>query len=160
MCPYGLDEMLALLRRLLTVTCDISNLLVILPTHSRKPFRGQNVSKTALLLLHGDAGPVFSAMALVIFLIFGREIPSFFILEIRLVRGNPSRAAAPSGPPIIQAVSSSARKIKARVQSLNVLHRELRVVGFRFNPSVESDSGNGLGSTPSFARMTARSIRF
>ena len=102
-------------------------------------------------------------MIFVTLLIFGREIPSFFILEIRVVLGNPSRAAAPSGPPIIQPASSNVSKIKDRVQSLNVPDLESGVVGFRFDGGDSgggSNSGSGLGSTPSFDRMTARSIRF
>ena len=69
-------------------------------------------------------------MRLVICLLLGREIPSFFILEMRLVLGNPSRAAAPSGPPITQAVFSNVRKIRDRVQSLNVPDVEVGVVAF------------------------------
>jgi len=99
-------------------------------------------------------------MTLVILLIFGREIPSFFILEIRLVLGNPSRAAAPSGPPIIQPVSSKVRKIRERIQSRSVPDLQLKVAGFMLDTDVESNCGSGLGSTPSFDRMTARSIRF
>src|SRR5262249_21589059 len=91
---------------------------------------------------------------------FGREIPSFFILEIRLVLGNPSRTAAPSRPPIVQPVSSNVLKIKDRVQSLYVPDLELSVVGVGLDSGVGSNSGSGLGSTPSFDRMTARSIRF
>src|SRR5215470_10274293 len=63
---------------------------------------------------------VRSAIGLVTFLFLGREIPSFFILEIRLVLGNPSRAEAPSGPPISQPVSSNVRKIRDRRESLNI----------------------------------------
>src|SRR5499425_3686357 len=99
-------------------------------------------------------------MTLVTLLIFGREIPSFFILEMRLVLGNPSRAAAPSGPPIIQSVSSNVCKIKDRVQSLNVPRLESQVLSFWFDSGDWSISGSGLGSTPSLDRMTARSIRF
>ena len=99
-------------------------------------------------------------MIFVILLVFGREIPSFFILVIRVVLGNPSRAAAPSGPPTLQPVSSNVSKIKDRMQSLNVPDLELRVVGFGLNCGIGSNSGSGLGSTASFDRMTARSIRF
>ena len=73
-----------------------------------------DLSNMPLIPLHGGPSSVVTAMTLVIFLIFAREIPSFFILEIRLVLGNPSRAAAPSGPPIIQPVSSNVRKIRYR----------------------------------------------
>ena len=48
----------------------------------------------------------------------GREIPSFFILEIKVVRFRPSRAAAPFGPPIIQPAACSACRIHARWESL------------------------------------------
>ena len=62
--------------------------------------------------------------------LLGREIPSFFILEMRLVLGNPSRAAAPSWPPITQAVFSNVCKIRDRVQSLNVPDAQVGVVAF------------------------------
>src|SRR5262245_43335725 len=87
-------------------------------------------------------------------------MPSFFILEIRVVLGNPSRAAAPSGPPIIQLVSSNVCKIKDRVRSLNVPDPDSRTVGFGLDAGFGFNGGNGLGSTPSFDRMTARSIKF
>jgi len=93
-------------------------------------------------------------------LIFGREISSFFIFAIRVVLGNPSRAAAPSGPPTIQPASSNVCKIKDRVQSLNVPDMESRIVGFGLESGVGSNIGSGLKSAPSFDRMTARSIRF
>src|SRR5215475_14658938 len=95
-----------------------------------------------------------SGLGLVKFLIFGLEIPSFFILEIRVVLGNPNRIAAPSGPPIIHAASSNARKIRDLVQSLKVDDLELMSAGFVFNGGVESKRGRGLGSTSSFDRMT------
>lgn len=41
----------------------------------------------------------------------GREIPSFFILEINVVRFIPSRAAVPAAPPITHLVSCKARRI-------------------------------------------------
>ena len=66
----------------------------------------------------------------VAFLLFGLEIPSFFILESRLVLGNPSRAAAPSGPPTIQPVSSNVRKITDRMESLNVCDVQFSVAVF------------------------------
>src|SRR5215471_21349344 len=97
----------------------------------------------------------------VTFPFLGREIPSLFILEMRLVLGNPSLAAAPSGPPIIQPVLSSVPKIRDRVQSLNVPTVGLRLVFIRSDTGVlTNDGGIGLESTPSFDRMTARSIRF
>jgi len=66
-------------------------------------------------------------MRFVTFLFLGLEIPSFFILEMRLVLGNPSRAAAPSGPPITQPVSSNVSKIMDRMESLNVPDGQLSV---------------------------------
>ena len=68
-----------------------------------------------------------AATALVL---LGRASPSFFIFEMRLVLGNPNRAAAPSGPPIIQPVSSNVRKIIDRMQSLNVAEAELGIDTF------------------------------
>jgi hypothetical protein len=47
----------------------------------------------------------------------GREIPSFFILAINVVRFSPSRAAAPPDPPITQPASRNACKIRRRVES-------------------------------------------
>src|SRR5262249_21620547 len=103
---------------------------------------------------------VLSEMRFVTFL-FGREIPSFFILEMRLVLGSPSRTAAPSGPPITHLVASNVRKIIKRVQSLNVTDEELWVVAFRGSPGAPANVGGiGLGSTSSFDRMTALSMRF
>src|SRR5215831_8938095 len=98
---------------------------------------------------------------LLISLIFGREMPSLFILEIRVVLGIPSRVAAPSGPPIIQPVSSNVRKISDRVQSLNVPTVGHGRVGFKRELGAGANTGGiGLGSTPSSDRITARSIRF
>src|SRR5580698_3272882 len=93
--------------------------------------------------------------------LFGREIPSFFILETRLVLGSPSRTAAPSGPPITQPVSSKVREIRDRAQSLRVPDRELGVVAFCGRTGVSGNTeGSGSVSTALFDRMTARSIRF
>jgi hypothetical protein len=84
-------------------------------------------------------------MRFVTFLFLVREIPSFFILEMRLVLGNPSRAAAPSGPPITQPVSTNVRKIRDRVQSLNVPDVGLGVFAFWDDTGVGAHTG-GLGS--------------
>src|SRR5262249_13374149 len=101
-----------------------------------------------------------TVIVLVAFLLFGREIPSFFILERRLVLGNPSRAAAPSGPPTIHPVSSNVRRIRDRMESLNVPDVQLGVALFCGHAGVRSNLRSELGSTPSFDRMTARSIKF
>ena len=106
--------------------------------------------------LVGDA----AVIVFIAHLVFGREIPSFFILETRLVLGNPSRAAAPLGPPISQSVSSNVRKTRDRMKSLNVPDVQLRVAVFCGHAGVRSNTSSGLGSTPSFDRMTARSIKF
>ncbi len=82
----------------------------------------------------------------------GREIASFFILAIKVVRASPSRVAAPRGPPITQPVSRNACMISARVESLNIFCEGVTVTGFL--------CGKGLGNTPLFDRITARSIRF
>src|SRR6267378_3239068 len=50
-----------------------------------------------------------------------REIPSFCILEISVVRCNPSRAAAPFGPPTTQLVSASAWMTWSRSASFKVM---------------------------------------
>jgi hypothetical protein len=60
-------------------------------------------------------------------------------------------AAAPYGPPITQLTHSSVRRISARSDSFKVVAadgagRTLCVVV----------AGNGLGSTPSFERITAQ----
>src|SRR5215475_6909200 len=93
-------------------------------------------------------------------LFFGREIPSFFILERILVLGNPNLAAAPSGPPTIHPVSSNVRKIRDRMASLNVCDVQHGVAVLCGHVGVRSKPCSELGSTPSFDRMTARSIKF
>jgi hypothetical protein len=85
----------------------------------------------------------------------GREIPSFFILAIKVVRFSPSRAAAPLGPPIAQLTDCSVRRIRARWESLN----KPWDVGISVT-GLLSEIGKKFGSTPSFDRITARSIRF
>jgi hypothetical protein len=89
---------------------------------------GEKISNL-LHQIEGNWSPVKDSSAIVLgaFLLLGREIPSFFILEMRLVLGNPSRAAAPSGPPISQPVSSRVRKIRVRTESLNVPDVKLKV---------------------------------
>ena len=111
---------------------------------------------------HSNPAPVFSAIKSATLLFLGREIPSFFILVMRLVLGNPSLAAAPSDPPpITQPVSSNVRKIRDRVQSLKVADVGLWAIAFWAGTVVRANDGrSGLRSTPSFDRMTARSIRF
>ena len=96
----------------------------------------------------------------------GREIPSFFILAIKVVRFNPNRAAAPPGPPIIHPAACKACTIRARVEPSNVPCEGITVSGFLsdtgrgFVTAFLSDVGSGFGSTPLFDRITARSIRF
>ena len=51
----------------------------------------------------------------------GREIPSFCILWISVVRVNPSLAAAPFGPPITQRTASSVCRIRVRSESRSVV---------------------------------------
>src|SRR5258708_38882243 len=71
----------------------------------------------------------------------GRKIPSFCILQIRVVRFNPSLAAAPFAPPITQPAASSVFKIRARSESLRVV----TVGGMTHS---DAAVGKGLGSTP------------
>src|SRR5262249_11530596 len=95
----------------------------------------------------------------------GREIPSFFILEIKVVRFNPSRAAAPLGPPTIQSAARNACSIQARWESLNVPSRtevsatRVEFVGFAL-AGFASSVGKGFGSTPFSERITALSTKF
>src|ERR1700730_9990136 len=51
----------------------------------------------------------------------GREIPSFCILWISVVRFKPSLAAAPFGPPITQPTPCSVCRISARSESFRVV---------------------------------------
>src|ERR1700730_13560122 len=51
----------------------------------------------------------------------GREIPSFFILWINVVRFKPSVAAAPFAPPITQLTASSVWRISVRSESRSVV---------------------------------------
>jgi len=82
----------------------------------------------------------------------GRRIPSFCILLISVVRLKPSLAAAPAAPPTTQPTASNVRRISSRSASLNV-------VG---GPKLAclDVARKGFRSTPSFERITARSIRF
>src|SRR5260370_11321038 len=95
----------------------------------------------------------------------GREIPSFFILAINVVRFSPSRAAAPSGPPIIHPAACKACAIRARVEPSNVPCEGVTVTGFLSDTergliaTFLSDFGRGFGSTPLFDRITARSVQ-
>src|SRR5258708_27026978 len=72
----------------------------------------------------------------------GRKIPSFRILQIRVVRFKPSLVAAPFGPPITQPAPSSVCRIRARSDSLRVV-----AVGGMTTPC-DAAVGKGLGSTP------------
>src|SRR5260370_7023362 len=53
----------------------------------------------------------------------GREIPSFCIFAISVVRLRPSLAAAPLGPPITQPAVSSVCRMRLRSESLRVVRR-------------------------------------
>src|SRR5260370_23385422 len=69
----------------------------------------------------------------------GRKIPSFCILQIRVVRFKPSLAAAPFGPPITQPTASSVCKIRARSESLRVVAEGNAMA------SLDTVGGRGLG---------------
>jgi|SRR6185295_7429841 len=95
----------------------------------------------------------------------GREIPSFFILAINVVRLSPKRAAAPHGPPIVHPAAWRLCKIRARVESSKVSCERAAATGLL--PDIEglmaaftSDFGSVFGRTPLFDRITARSIKF
>src|SRR5260370_33420577 len=71
-------------------------------------------------IVRGDSGCSGSASSASTFCRrAGREIPSFFILEIKGVRFTPSLDAAPVGPPITQPTASSSRRTGARPDSLH-----------------------------------------
>lgn len=57
----------------------------------------------------------------------GREIPSFCILDWRVVRFIPSLAAAPAGPPMVHSDSRSALRICSRSACSSVVVTELVV---------------------------------
>ena len=84
----------------------------------------------------------------------GREIPSFFIFAINVVRFSPSVVAAPPGPPITQPAARNAFRISALVKSLNVPWVAQGVTGLSF------PVGSGFGRIPSLDLITALSIRF
>jgi len=76
----------------------------------------------------------------------------------------PKRSAAPRRPPILQSVDSSAWSMSARSESWSVIGTESGSRG-GFSVAVErvmgaTEVGSGFGSTPSWARVTARSTRF
>jgi hypothetical protein len=67
-----------------------------------------------------------------------REIPSFFILAINVVRFRPSLAAAPVAPPITQPAASSICNINECSESLRVVYvrgdnRAVDVVEFQLS---------------------------
>ena len=84
----------------------------------------------------------------------GRDIPSFFILDIKVVRFSPSRTAAPPGPPTTHPAACKVCNISARWESVNVLRVELIGSVSLF------DMDSGFGSSPLFDWITARSIKF
>ena len=94
-----------------------------------------------------------------------RSIPSFFIRNCNVDRFKPSFAAAPFCPAILQPLFCSARSISARSESRRVIGSggsELANIGPGEGEGAmdTTDVGSGFGSTPSCARMTARSTRF
>ncbi len=94
----------------------------------------------------------------------GRSIPSLFSRCISVVRFKPSFTAAPFGPPIFQPLACRAWSMSARSESRNVIGTESWSRG-GFSVAGESVMGatavgSGFGSTPSRARITARSTRF
>jgi hypothetical protein len=114
----------------------------------RWPGRNLSVSSVTGFLIQLWMPPLlalrFSLSGLMSSLRTGREIPSFFILAIKVVRFSPSRAAAPPDPPITQPASRNACKIRARVESLNAPFEGVTVSGFL------SDTGRGTAQ-PYFA---------
>ena len=109
--------------------------------------------RSSYWILARDSDPLNSASnAYMVCCCVGREIPSFFILAINVVRFTPSLAAAPVAPPTTHPTASRVCKIRARSESFNVLAKPVTASA----PA----GGSGFGSTPSFDRITARSMRF
>src|SRR5260370_9124548 len=108
---------------------------------------------------HGLAGSPFRFSQAISPRPTGREIPSFFILAIKVVRFSPNRAAAPLGPPIIHRAACKARKIRARVEPSNVPCEGVTVPRFLSDAETGlvaaffSDFGSGFESVPVFDRM-------
>src|SRR5262249_44296454 len=69
----------------------------------------------------------------------GREMPSFFIFEVKVVRFSRGLAAAPLGPPITQAVARSAFKIRVRCELINMPSAHGTVAWFL------ADAAGGVG---------------
>lgn len=98
----------------------------------------------------------------------GRSIPSLFNRCISVVRFKPSFIAAPFGPPIFQPLACSAWSMSARSESRSVIGatrsgaEATGSIGMFEGEGIAgtADGRSGFGSTPSFARTTARSTRF
>src|SRR5215469_1661097 len=101
-------------------------------------------------------GPAFAMLG-------GSPISSFW--KIKVVRFNPSRAAAPLGPPTIQSAARNVSRIKARWASRNVsastevITTNLAFIGVGFKGLV-SIAEKGFAGTPLSDRITALSTRF
>src|ERR1700760_4598179 len=93
-----------------------------------------------------------------------RSIPSFFILNCKVDRFKPSFEAAPFGPAILQPLACSACSISARSESRRFISKgsgSPDIVLIEDEGALyTADGGNGFGSTPSCARITARSTMF
>src|SRR5262249_41825857 len=84
----------------------------------------------------------------------GREIPSFFILESRVVRFSPKRLAAPRGPPMAHPAGCKACRMMARWESMKEVRGAVIgpagiATGEFANGCVVSGICRGFGSTPS-----------
>jgi len=98
----------------------------------------------------------------------GRSIPSLFNRCISVVRFKPSFTAAPFGPPTFQPLACSAWSMSARSESRSVIGaprsgaEATGSIGMIEGEGIAgtADVRSGFGSTPSFARTTARSTRF
>src|SRR5260370_32011072 len=77
----------------------------------------------------------------------GREIPSFCIFAISVVRLRPSLAAAPLGPPITQPAVSSVCRMRLRSESLRVVR------GGEETPPRGLSGSEGIGRTPSIGKI-------
>jgi hypothetical protein len=97
-------------------------------------------------------------------------MPSFFILEISVVRLSANRAAAPFAPPTTQLVSRRARMMASRSLSARVVVEGLETVtaaDFKddialaaSNPFESFNSLSGISSSEPRDKITARSMKF
>src|SRR5262245_33421011 len=85
----------------------------------------------------------------------GRTMPSFAILQYKVVRFRPKRAAAPWGPATTQLVACNASRICARIASSSVADCDTTGAALRVPGLLAGTCGH---RTPWADRITARSM--